>query len=435
MLTLRIDNSTCQFSGLSVQDMKQLRDLMSYTVENPMGVDYRKPLIDRRGSFPTGLLYIAKAWVAKTRCQVVYNDTRTPPNPRHGLFKMSLAHTPYPEQLEAATALAGASRGIVSAPTGSGKSVIIALLIDKLQVPTLVVVPTLELKRQLTESLREAFGAEQVGTLGGGRPVVVENVDALDPKVVLRGYDAVIVDELHHVAANTYQKLNRKSWVNVFYRFGLTATPFRSNDNERLLFESFLSQVVYKIDYQTCVDKGYIVPLEAYYYELPRVEVRGDQWREVYNELVVHRQDRNELIQGLLDQLGLAGVSALCLVKEIAHGEKFSSHYFAHGVNEDTPHLIKMFNIGKLPVLTGTTGVLGEGVDTKPCEYVIIAGLGKSKPAFMQQCGRGFRRYGDKTSCKIIIFKDLSHRWTKAHFAAQCKILRDEYGVIPVKIG
>jgi superfamily II DNA or RNA helicase len=52
----------------------------------------------------------------------------------------------------------------------------------------------------------------------------------------------------------------------------------------------------------------------------------------------------------------------------------------------------------------------------------------------MQQCGRGFRRYEDKESCKIILIKDSSHKWTKQHFKAQCKILEEEYGVIPLKI-
>ena len=42
------------------------------------------------------------------------------------------------------------------------------------------------------------------------------------------------------------------------------------------------------------------------------------------------------------------------------------------------------FNMGEIKTLIGTTGVVGEGVDTRPTEYVIIAGLGKSKPAFMQ---------------------------------------------------
>ena len=65
---------------------------------------------------------------------------------------------------------------------------------------------------------------------------------------------------------------------------------------------------------------------------------------------------------------------------------------------------------------------------------IILAGLGKSKNAFMQQCGRGVRRYGDKQSAKIIIFRDASHKWSLAHFKEQVKILQEEYGVTPAKL-
>lgn len=428
--------------GLNQDRFKALREILSYRVEARTAYfsgGWRSPkrhLLGLRGDFPTGLVYLVEVYLNGLKEGYQRVDLRKRPTKTYKeLLEGSVGViTPYPEQYDAATALIAHHRGIICAPTGVGKSLIVTLLIKALGVKTLVVVPTLELKRQLTETLSQAFGEDKVGPLGS--LVAVENVAALDPKVKAEGYDMVIIDEFHHSGAKTYRQLNQKAWKDVYYRVGLTATPFRSKDTERLLLESVLSKVIYKLDYKTAVKKGYIVPMEAYYYDLPKREIEGNpsSWPSVYSELVVSNSYRNTLIMSALSTLHESGKSTLCLVKEIKHGEAVAVAPFANGQDEETPIWIDRFNKRHFPVLVGTTGVLGEGVDTRPAEYIIIAGLGKSKPAFMQQCGRGFRKYPGKESCKVIIFRDPSHRWTLDHWKTQCKILMDEYGVVPVKL-
>lgn len=387
----------------------------------------------KKGDFPTGLLpYVLEYFQQKGQVPEI-RDLRIVPKPRLGLFTYSPVHPPRPEQQDAAKACKRSRRGIVVAPTGLGKSQIIELIINELQVPTLIVVPTLSLKHQLRESLTKAFGSLV--------HIRVENVDALDPKAPLKGYDCVIIDEFHHSGAATYRKLNKIAWKGVYYKFGLTATPFRSRDEERLLLESVLSQVIYRVEYKTAVEKGYIVPIEAYYYELPVIEPKGNEfnWHSMYSELVVNNEKRNLLLADIIVKLHIAGISALCLVKEIAHGERLQemltdAFNFANGEAGTARHLIDLFNDRKIKVLIGTNGVLGEGVDTRPAEFVIIGGLGKSKNAFMQQCGRGVRNYAGKESCKVILIKDASHKWMLDHFKKQCKYLKEEYGVKPTKL-
>ena len=260
--------------------------------------------------------------------------------------------------------------------------------------------------------------------------------DGMDNEV---GYDCVIIDEFHHSGAATYRKLNKKTWNGVYYRFGLTATPFRSQDHERLLLESVLSKIIYRIEYKDAVAKGYIAPLEAYYYDLPKTEIKGDDssWPAMYSELISKNIPRNTHIADLLAKLNEAQISTLCLVKEIAHGDalvRLSGECFVYGADQSTKNYIAALNGRDINVLIGTTGVVGEGVDTKPCEYVIIAGLGKSKNALMQQFGRPQRAYPGKESGKVILFRDASHKWTLQHFKEQCKILKEEYGVVPVKL-
>jgi len=443
MIELVIGNSTSQLLGLSIKEYNEVKELMSYTLD-PKAQYYsksfgsgKKTLLTKKGEFPTGLLYIAEKWLTgQTKglqtAKDFSTDLRTRP-PKGKMFDLILPHDPYEEQVSAATMASVKGRGIISAVTGFGKSTIIALIIQKLQVPTLVVVPSLELKRQLSKSLSEAFGFE----VGPGKPIWVENVDALK-MTPLKGYDCVIIDEFHHSAAKTYRDLNKKAWNGVYYRLGLTATPFRSNDNERLLLESVLSEVIYDVPHQLAVDKGYIVRMDAFYVTIPKTKKAKEyaSYAAAYSDLIVNNPDRNALIQELLVKFNRSNTSTLCLVKEIAHGETLSANgafHFVSGQNDER-HLIADFCDERIKVLIGTTGVLGEGVDTRPCEAVIVATPVKSRNLFMQMVGRSFRRYPGKQSAVIILIKDDSHKWFKSAFKEQVKILAEEYGVIPEEI-
>jgi superfamily II DNA or RNA helicase len=258
-------------------------------------------------------------------------------------------------------------------------------------------------------------------------------------KLKNHSYNCVIIDEFHHSGAKTYRKLNDKFWNHIYYRLGVTATPFRSQEEETILLESVLAEVIYKITYEQAVEKGYIVPVDAYYIDVPTTQSAKNlpnNWKAVYNALVVNNEPRNNQIHELLLKLHAHKLSTLCLVKEIAHGEILGANGafpFVNGQNDER-HLIEGFSQGKIKTLIGTTGIIGEGIDTKPCEYVILAGLGKSKNAIMQQVGRGVRKFGDKESCKVIIFNDRSHVWTRRHYQEQVKILKEEYGVIPARL-
>lgn len=429
MITLMIDNSTCNIANAPKELFDKLRNAMSYHVQDSNG-RYNKSdprtkryLIDKRGNFPRGLLHIVNRTVPTNSVKIVHRYTL--PKRLLSLSIISVAKTPYDEQNKAVLAASTHHCGSIEMPTGTGKSFCMALLIEQMRVSTLVVVPTLELKRQLTETFLELFGPT--------KHIVVENIDSPNLRVK-RNFGMLIIDEAHHAAATTYRKLNIKVWDNIYHKFFFTATAFRNQPEENLLLQSIAGPIIYKLDYKTAVDRKLIVPVEAYYYELPKQDVNGYTWNTVYKELITDNKKRNDLIKQLLTNLADSGKSSLCLVKEVRHGENLSPFPFVNGQDEDSRHLISKFNSGKVLSLVGTEGVISEGVDTRRCEYVIVAGLGKSKGALMQKIGRGVRNYYGKESCKVILFYDKSNKWTRAHFREQVKVLMDEYGVTPLKL-
>lgn len=387
----------------------------------------RRSLLGKKGDFPTGLLPRVLQFIVDKQLQFDFKDLRRQPKASGAKIRHRV-HTPYPAQTAAVEAATEAHRGCISMPTGTGKSLVIAMLAAKFGVKTLVVVPSLEIKRQLEESLQAMANHPEM--------IQVENIDS---KALTRPTtaDCLIIDEAHHVAARTYQKLNKSVWQGIYYRFFLTATPFRNKAEENLLFESIAGSLIYSLSYKEAIKEEYIVPVDAYYIEIPKTKNDYYTWAEVYSKLVVKNDIRNAHIVSLLKALHGYNKATLCLVKEVAHGKLLSEatgYPFVNGTDEESRQYIEQFNKGQIKVLIGTTGILGEGVDTKPAEFIVIAGLGKAKSAFMQQIGRGVRKYPGKDSAKIIIFKDPSHKFTTRHFNEQKKILMDEYGVEPARM-
>src|SRR5271166_582240 len=228
MTELVIGNSYSQLKGLQTNQFRQLRSLLSYvegseTARYYGGWPKRKYLLDKHGFFPTGLLRRVIPFFSTTPLAV--RDTRMPPKRSNSPTVERLPFEPYPDQGLAVDLAVKANRGIISMVTGSGKSLVIRMIIQRLNVPTLVVVPNLELKRQLSESLK------------GLDNVTVENIDCKS-LMTARDYGCLIIDEAHHVASKTYQRLNKKAWNGIYHRYYLTATPYRTVKEEQILFEA-----------------------------------------------------------------------------------------------------------------------------------------------------------------------------------------------------
>lgn len=69
----------------------------------------------------------------------------------------------------------------------------------------------------------------------------------------------LVIDEAHHATAKTYRKLinSLKNNVKEFRMLGLTATPFRTVENENGLLEKvFPDDIIYKVDLRTLISRG-----------------------------------------------------------------------------------------------------------------------------------------------------------------------------------
>ena len=181
------------------------------------------------------------------REQIPYKDEARAYQPTP--WPLRTSRDPFPHQTEALQTWWNAGgRGVVVLPTGTGKTFLAILAINKTGRPTLVVTPTIDLLNQWYGELAVAFDVP-VGAVGGGnhefQPLTVTTYDSAYIHLERWGnrFGLLVFDECHHLPGPTY--LSAATGSIAPYRLGLTATPERSDGQEALL-TSLIGPIVYR---------------------------------------------------------------------------------------------------------------------------------------------------------------------------------------------
>jgi hypothetical protein len=149
------------------------------------------------------------------------------------------------DQPVAADAILAHDTGVLAATTAFGKTVVGAWLIAKRGVSTLVLVHRRQLLDQWVERLSTFLGvpAKSIGRIGGGRNTPTGLLDVaviqslvkkgvVDDRVA--GYGHLIVDECHHLSANSFEQVARQAKAR--FVLGLSATVARKDGHHPIIF-------------------------------------------------------------------------------------------------------------------------------------------------------------------------------------------------------
>ncbi|AZQ14775.1 DEAD/DEAH box helicase family protein [Halorubrum sp. PV6] len=172
-------------------------------------------------------------------------------------------------------------RGVLELPTGAGKTVIAIRAMVELGVPTLVVVPTVDLLDQWQRELDAEFDVP-VGRFGGGEQrqeaITVSTYDSayLKAEDVGDAFEFVVFDEVHHLGGEGYRDVARLLAAPA--RLGLTAT-FERPDGAHETVAELIGDRVYALDVDDLAG-DHLAP-----YDIRRIEVElTPDERERYEE-------------------------------------------------------------------------------------------------------------------------------------------------------
>lgn len=421
-----VGNSKIKFANSQAErELKELRRNQGYWFRKLMVSLYNK------GEFPTGLLPRVVKIFEDKNYTFSLNDTRKVPEKKHKfVLKESFPPLRY-YQKTASRMLQEKKRGIVVFPTGTGKSVTAMRMIWDMGVNTLIITPNKNITDMMYYTAVKHFGKGKVSKLTTKSKKInkinISNIQALikiDSKV-FKDLDAVLIDEFHHSSSETYQIINKDHLKNVYWRIGLTATPYR-NDGSDLALEAVLSEYLYEYKLTQAFADGYLV--KPTFKVITNSVWDERNWQTTYKKALVQNEDRNKLIVNAVREQ--KDKQVIVLVQHTEHGEALkalmSEAEFTHGQQKDSERqrLLEDFKKKKFSVLIGTS-VLGEGVDLPCAEVLVMAGGGKAKSQVVQNIGRVLRLYPEKESALIIDFKDLGSRWLSDHALERQEIYKE----------
>ena len=359
-----------------------------------------------------------------------------------------------PEQEQAIEHLAKFENGILSAPTGFGKTVIAAALIAQVGLPTLVIVPKTALLSQWSDKLEEFLAIEYpdgpalttsgkpskrkrhvIGQIGGGKNRVTGIVDiatfqslvskdseTAEPqaKEIVKEYGLVICDECHHAAAPQMELILKA--VRAKFVYGLSATPKRADKLDRALF-MLCGPIRCRIDPKDQArQQGFRRILRPRFTKIRLANYEdGQSFNQILDELCKH-DARNRLIAADVAHAMETGRRALVLSKRKEHVRRLAdiiakeTGIGAHVLvgegttrqrREKLAEAVSAVSDGPA-VIVATESYLGEGFDASALDALFLATPISFDGNVTQQAGRLHRTSDGKTSVEIYDYVDAS---------------------------
>jgi len=295
---------------------------------------------------------------------------------------------------------------LVTVPTGGGKTVIFCNLAKKLQVRTLIICHTVEIKNQILKI---------VHILNISDLVDVGTIQSIIRKKILSPYELLIIDECHHACASSYRKVIKQYSDSLL--LGVTATPFRT-DNKSLI--KIFGTALISLSVFELIEMGYLCDIVGYSFKtdvaLPTPS--GKDFGSKQLTAIINVKNRNELIvKSYIDKFPNS-VPTVCFCSSLEHAFTLNKVFKEHGIKSDVIHgslhksvrerILDDLKFRNIDVILNYN-ILTEGFDEPIIQCLIMARPTASKSLYIQMIGRGIRTHESKQFCTVLEFTDSNY--------------------------
>jgi superfamily II DNA or RNA helicase/HKD family nuclease len=359
---------------------------------------------------------------------------RTDGGPRVILSPIELRPQPFQERLLELLEVSreqGHHRNLLVSATGTGKTVMAALdyatLRERLdRARLLFVAHRSEILDQSMATFRYALRDPSFGEswVGGKRPVAfdhvfasVQSLNATDlAHLAPDHFDVVIVDEFHHAAAGSYERILHH--LQPTELLGLTATPERSDGLSVLGW--FDDRIAAELRLWDAVDQQHLAPF-LYFGIHDGLDLTDIPWRRGRGYDVEALTDRYTssdawarlVVKQVADHAEPATMRALGFCVSIDHARFMAAHFRHHGIEAvavwgDSPTVereaaLRDLAAGRVQAVF-SVDLFNEGVDVPAVDTVLMLRPTESPVLFLQQLGRGLRKAKGKAFCTVLDF-------------------------------
>ena len=334
-----------------------------------------------------------------------------------------------PDQIDLINKINIHQRGIIKAPTGSGKTITALGAISMYPGKrVLILVHRKEILNQFVDRMRNhVAGRKPQVIMEGNRPplnsgtviAMIQTFIKYPVETVCDMFDIVYADEIHHA-------WERKSQYGQFFqhclapmKIGFSATPWdEKTHRERALgTEGLVGPLIGELTVQRGQELGIVAKPYITLKVVPYDPTVGDlqRYRDLYEAGIVNNRARNAIIIKEAKARAMAGKTSLTIIREIKHGENLVDMavklglqtIFIHGGTPgEQREVVRRELISKDHLNVIATDIWKEGVDLPTLSTVLIAAGGKSRIQTLQAVGRGMRTAPGKDTVEIIDFLD-----------------------------
>ena len=327
----------------------------------------------------------------------------------------------------------GENRALLISATGTGKTYASAFAMRELGFKrVLFLVHRNQIARQAMKSFQKVFGGKiSMGLLSGQHQdydsdYLFATVQTLSKEDTLRKYDptafdAIIIDEAHHSAANSYTKI--MDYFTPLLWLGMTATPDKRDDHlkGKNIYEIFKHQIAYEIRLQDAMEEDLLCPF--HYFGITDLKMISDEGKskeeKVENFRYLTSDDRVQNVMEKADYFGYSGdrVKGLIFCSRIDEARKLSEKFNVKGwrtlvLSGSDSENARAAAIERLAGDEGedaldyiiSVDIFSEGVDVPEINQVIMLRPTESPIVFIQQLGRGLRKADNKDYVVILDF-------------------------------
>lgn len=330
-----------------------------------------------------------------------------------------------PFQEEACRAVLKKEFGVLTAPTGAGKTVMALALVAKRRQPTLIVVHTKDLAHQWIARIERFLGIpeKEVGLIGGGvfrlgDHITVAMVQSLYKRAdeVAPAIGHLIVDECHRAPSRTFTEAVTR--FDAHYMTGLSATPWRRDKLSRLIF-FHLGESAWKIDKAPLIDAGHILKAEVRFRLTPFFsDIDGTtHYAKLMTQLTGDPVRNALIVDDIARELPHTHGTLLVLSDRKAHCENMKTLLrYNHGIEADLitgdlskaarAEAVERLEKGETRVLFATSQLIGEGFDANCLATLFLTYPIRFSGRLLQYLGRVLRPGPGKDKAIIVDYVD-----------------------------
>ena len=329
----------------------------------------------------------------------------------------------------------GEERALLISATGTGKTYASAFAMRELGFKkVLFLVHRNQIAKQAIKSFTNVFGKSVSfgmisGTLGRAeydKDYVFATIQTFCKDEVLKKYtknhfEAIIYDEAHHTAADSYKKVI--DYFTPRLSLGMTATPDKRDDNMegRNIYEIFNHQIAYEIRLNDAMEENLLCPF--HYFGITDLEIISDNIMTKEEQLLNFRYlTSEERVDHVLDKaqyFGFSGdrVKGLIFCSRVEEAKELSRKFNKRGLRTEvlTGADSENMRANAIERLAGedcfdaldyifSVDIFSEGVDVPEINQVIMLRPTQSPIVFIQQLGRGLRKSDQKEYVVVLDF-------------------------------